>query len=111
MPSQHNLTPKRSTPSRPPISSPPSSQIVRPKVKSGDLCVGCIVWLPPRNLQHEAIKCCKIGCCDREELDDRGYNHPVIIMKIRQRKDSTKKGGLVCSVACVSLGISGEREL
>ncbi len=73
----------------------------RPLVKAGDLCVGCIVWLPARNTEKKNIKCCRRDCCGNNELDDPFYDHPVVVIKIRQRKNSTVRGDLICFVACV----------
>ena len=86
--------------------APPRNALLeRPAVKAGDLCVGCIVWLPARSSEKKNIKCCKKDCCNNTELDDTGYNHPVVVIKIRQRKNSTVRGDLICYVACVSLHI------
>jgi hypothetical protein len=73
----------------------------RPPLITGDICVGCIVWLPPRNDLEEPINCNRNDCCGGEVLHDRGYNHPVVVMSIRQKGHSTVPGDLEFSVACV----------
>ena len=83
------------------VSASPTRQTETPSVKMGDLCVGCIVWLPARDLQAPPIKCSKAGCCGHDDLEDPGYNHPAVVLKIRQRKNSNVPGDLVCTVACV----------
>jgi hypothetical protein len=83
------------------VGSSPPRQMEQLPVKMGDICVGCIVWLPPRKSENPAIECSKSGCCGNEELNDAGYNHPVVVLKIRQRKNSNVRGDLVCTVACV----------
>jgi hypothetical protein len=93
--SPHNATTQRG------VSASPTRRTELPPVKMGDLCVGCIVWLPPRDSQSPAIKCSKAGCCGHGNLEDGGYNHSVVVLKIRQRKDSNVPGDLVCTVACV----------
>jgi hypothetical protein len=50
------------------------------------------------------IKCVCASCPTPEELEEGGYNHPVVVLKIRQAVNSKKVGDLVCDVACVSLG-------
>ncbi|KAB8294815.1 hypothetical protein EYC80_006776 [Monilinia laxa] len=66
----------------------------RPRLKVKDICVGCIVWLPPKVESDESIKCVRDGsCCDGIELDSAGYNHPVIILQVQ---------GASCSVAKIT---------
>lgn len=66
----------------------------RPRLKAKEICVGCIVWLPPRVDTDKAIKCIREGnCCDGIELDSAGYNHPVVVLRVR---------GDGCEVAKVS---------
>src|SRR6187402_1379532 len=77
-------------------------QTDRRPIDPGHLCVGCIVWLPPRNSHHSSVKCDRKGCCDGDELEDPGYDHPVVVLSIRQKTGSVQLGDLVCSVACVS---------
>jgi hypothetical protein len=72
----------------------------RPKVRSCDLCVGCIVWLPSDSCD-KSVKCCKKNCCGKV-LGEDAYNSPVVVLKIRQRKGSSVRGDIMCYVANVS---------
>ncbi|CAG8976345.1 hypothetical protein HYALB_00006117 [Hymenoscyphus albidus] len=79
------------------------SNINRPAPRASDLCVGAIVWLAPKEISGEDIKC----CCEPHistpaELDHDGYNHPVVVLKISQRPGSRGHGDLVCVVACIT---------
>ncbi|CZR60742.1 uncharacterized protein PAC_10638 [Phialocephala subalpina] len=80
---------------------PNNGQNSRPRVDPKDLCIGCIVWLPPKLEHHSSITCNKENCCGRE-LDDGGYDHPVVVVKIRQREGSYTRGDVICTVACVT---------
>ncbi|KAE8448939.1 hypothetical protein EG329_008735 [Mollisiaceae sp. DMI_Dod_QoI] len=73
----------------------------RSPLEPKDLCVGCIVWLPSRVESDGGIKCNKQNCCDGG-LDNDAYDHPVVIVNIRQREGSYIKGDLICTVACVT---------
>ncbi|KAH6662055.1 hypothetical protein B0J14DRAFT_707881 [Halenospora varia] len=81
---------------------PPGARRERLILSARDLCVGCIVWLPERNIQQISIKCDKSICCGQSELGDGGYDHPVVVLSIKQRHGSTTIGDLKCSVACVT---------
>ncbi|ESZ92047.1 hypothetical protein SBOR_7577 [Sclerotinia borealis F-4128] len=72
----------------------------RPRVRSGDICVGCIVWLPSDG-RDKNIKCCKRNCCGKG-LGEDGYDSPVVVLKIRQRKGSSIRGDLICYVATIT---------
>ncbi|CZT06977.1 uncharacterized protein RAG0_12547 [Rhynchosporium agropyri] len=67
---------------------PNDSQAYRPPLRPGGICVGCIVWLPNKENQGPSIKCRNDGCCENVELKDEGYNHPVVVLKIKQKKMS-----------------------
>ncbi len=82
---------------------PTDEKAYRPRLISGDVCVGCIVWLPPRKDHEPPILCKREGCCGGEVLQDEGYNHPVVVLKIRQSENSRVHGDLMCLVACVSV--------
>lgn len=86
----------------PSLATRPNNKEDRPHLKSGDVCVGCIVWLLPRNDHDQSIVCNRTGCCGQEVLEDAGYNHPVVVLGIQQRENSRIYGDIVCSVACVS---------
>ncbi len=81
---------------------PNDSQAYRPPLRPKDICVGCIVWLPIKENQGPSIKCRKDGCCGNEELKDEGYNHPIVVLKIKQKKRSKVCGDLVLTIALVS---------
>lgn len=81
---------------------PHDTQAQRPKLRPEDICVGCIVWLPQKDVNEGGMKCRKDGCCQNSELEEKGYNHPVVVLEIKQRKNSRTFGDLVCVVACVS---------
>ncbi|PQE07461.1 hypothetical protein CJF30_00007198 [Rutstroemia sp. NJR-2017a BBW] len=72
----------------------------RPKVRSCDLCVGCIVWLPSDSCD-KSVKCCKKNCCGKV-LGEDAYNSPVVVLKIRQRKGSSVRGDIMCYVANIT---------
>ncbi|PMD43867.1 hypothetical protein L207DRAFT_562965 [Hyaloscypha variabilis F] len=73
-----------------------------PALIPGDVCVGCIVWLPPKLPHEEDVSCNRHGCCCGTFLKARGYNHPVIVLKIQQRANSRIPGDLICTVACAT---------
>ena len=93
-PASHDLTPPRRPTSN-------YALLDRSNVLAGDLCVGCIVWLPPKVALDSNINCAR--CPAQEEMEEGGYNHPVVVLKIGQKENSTKLGDLVCDVACVSI--------
>lgn len=74
----------------------------RPLVVAGDLCVGCIVWLPPRVLSANTLTCGTKNCCGKE-LEDGGYDHPVVVLSMKQKEGSYILGDLICTVACVGI--------
>lgn len=72
-----------------------------PSLRTGDICRGCIVWLPPKSSHDDAILCNRDGCCNRSALQEGGYDHPVVVLKIRQKENSSLCGDIVCTVVCV----------
>ncbi|KAF8855501.1 hypothetical protein BDZ45DRAFT_502496 [Acephala macrosclerotiorum] len=84
-----------------PLVLPNNGQNSRPRVDPKDLCIGCTVWLPPKLEHNSSITCNKENCCGRE-LEDGGYDHPVVVMKIRQREGSYTRGDVICTIACVT---------
>jgi len=88
--------------SRSPL-QPPPAQTERPTLRPGDVCVGCVVWLPSKDTSQRSIRCINDDCCGKGELDDGGYNHPVVVLKIRQENGSVVVGDLICTVACVNI--------
>ncbi|KAH7356418.1 hypothetical protein BKA65DRAFT_422649 [Rhexocercosporidium sp. MPI-PUGE-AT-0058] len=81
---------------------PPPVHADNPPLIPGDVCVGCIVWLPPKDVNRPSIRCVNESCCGKRELDDGGHNHPVVVLKIRQKKGSIVIGDLICTVASVT---------
>lgn len=88
----------------PPRDSPDGSGS-RPRLKVEEICVGCIVWLPPKVESDESIKCIRDGsCCGGGiELDGAGYNHPVVILQVQNASclvatvnDSSSSGRQCC---------------
>ena len=78
----------------------------RKPVRAKDLCVGCIVWLPPRNvIPDQVISCSNNNCCDQRVLSDKGYDHPVVVLKIEQRRASNITGDVICTVALVTFSL------
>lgn len=75
----------------------------RSQVQPGDLCAGCIVWLPPKKAFDSEIRCSCRGCEGAEELREGGYNHPVVVLRLRQRPNSFVPGDLICDIACVRI--------
>jgi hypothetical protein len=70
-------------------------------LRNGDICRGCIVWLPPKSSHDDAVLCNRDGCCGRSALQEGGYDHPVVVLKIRQRENSRLYGDILCTVVCV----------
>ena len=95
----HGISDSSASRSATPPSAGPNN---RPRIKPADLCVGCIVWLPQKDGQNGSILCSRENCCGGDELEDRGYNHPVVVLRIQQRSGSRTCGDLTCSVAPVS---------
>jgi len=75
---------------RPP---PSNNQNQRSRIKVQHLKVGCIVWLPSREDDDESIKCIRELCCSNQELQDGGYNHPVVVLQVSRNYF----GDVVCS--------------
>jgi hypothetical protein len=72
-------------------------------VKPEEVCVGSIVWLRQRRPNEEEITCVRQGhCSDDFKLLDNGYRHPVVVLKIWQRRGSTEPGDLMLGVSDVS---------
>ncbi|PMD28802.1 hypothetical protein L207DRAFT_642860 [Hyaloscypha variabilis F] len=57
----------------------------RPEVRIEHLGEGCIVWLPAKDENETGtITCIRDSCCSNRELTKEGYNHPVLVLKIKQ---------------------------
>ena len=87
------------------LQGPPTSPTDQrsPPLRPGDVCVGCIVWLPPKRSQEGPILCNRHGCCGGAALKDKGYNHPVVVLRIQQAANSRKQGDLIFTIACVRI--------
>ncbi|PMD55474.1 uncharacterized protein K444DRAFT_491821, partial [Hyaloscypha bicolor E] len=72
------------------------------RLRKGDVCVGCIVWLPPRKSHDDPVLCNRPDCCGRVALEPEGYDHPVVVLKIWQSINSNILGDLVCTIACAT---------
>lgn len=87
-----------STPLSPPTTpSPPQSPTsqprnLRPSLSIPDLEAGCIVWLPSKNVLSDSssdggdkvgrrIRCIRASCCGNAALNEKGYNHPIVVLK------------------------------
>jgi hypothetical protein len=81
-------------------SLPSEVQNNRASLRAGDICVGCIVWLPEQLLNDQSLQCIQSNC--GEVLDVRGYNHPVVVLSIRQNEISKVSGDLITSIALVN---------
>lgn len=46
---------------------------------------------------------CVAECGGREELNELGYDHPAVVVRICQRENSLFPGDLFCDVACVRI--------
>jgi hypothetical protein len=80
--------------------SPPEDQGNRICLKADDVCVGCIVWLPEQVPNSQMLQCVKGSCS--EVLDRGGYNHPVVVLSVRQNGTSKAIGDLIVTIALVS---------
>jgi hypothetical protein len=76
---------------------PSSNQNPRSHIKIQHSGVGCIVWLPSKRDDGKSIKCIRELCCSNQELQDGGYNHPVIVLKV----SPNNSGDAVCSIVPV----------
>jgi hypothetical protein len=77
--------------------SPLNNRRPRPHVKVQHLGVGCIVWLPARRDENKSIKCIREFCCSNGELQEGGYDHPVVVLKV----SSNNLGDAVYSIVTV----------
>lgn len=67
-----------------------------------DAMVGSIVWLRQKYFGDEKITRVRPGHCGSYEIFEQGYQHPVVILKICQRENSTIPGDFYCAVTDVS---------
>ncbi|KFY08158.1 hypothetical protein V492_06493 [Pseudogymnoascus sp. VKM F-4246] len=110
-----------------PITLPPSQiptlQPVRsrPTLKIPDLEAGCIVWLPSKDLHsnnsrassdsggndERSIRCIHESCCGNADLEEEGYNHPVVVLKTSQYHLED----MICFVAIITSKPRKDRRL
>ena len=70
----------------------------RPNINAQEFGVGCIVWLPSRGDDDgKNIKCIREFCCSHRELQEGGYNHPVVVVTL----STNNFGDAVCSIVKV----------
>jgi hypothetical protein len=61
------------------------------------LAIGMVVFLPPKNPNRENCTCI-LPNCQRRQLLDKGYNHPALVLGIR---DNRKSGGELTALCCI----------
>jgi hypothetical protein len=71
----------------------------RPSLRVQDLAVGCVVWLPCKEDDDKTVKCIRELCCFNRELNEGGFNHPVVVLEVRE----DCFGHTLCSIAEVRL--------
>jgi hypothetical protein len=69
-------------------------------LEARDICVGCIVWLPKYIPDGPSLQCIQSNCSD--VLGIGGYNHPVVVLSVRQNGTSRTIGDLIITIALVS---------
>jgi len=69
-----------------------------PIVLPHEMGVGNILLLPVQ-YNYVVIRCARNHKCDKEGIMDDGYGHPVVVMKIQQRRGSEIPGDLMCICA------------
>ena len=67
-----------------------------------DLSVGCVVWLHPKSPENKSIKCICEKCIARVELNNKAYNHPVLVVRKRQKVDLQGQTETIYDVVIVS---------
>ncbi|KAF5868475.1 uncharacterized protein Bfra_012386 [Botrytis fragariae] len=66
------------------------------------LMPGCIVWLSNYEDGHEPIICVQNHECNDKVKDKDGRNHPVMILRINQRRGSNIVGDVILDVALMT---------
>lgn len=72
-------------------------------LRAEHLMPGCIVWLSNYEDGHEPILCVQNHECNDKVKEKDGRNHPVLILRINQRRGSNIFGDVILDVALVSL--------
>lgn len=98
----NNQKPKQGTKAHPPNLT----------VNPAHVCVGSILWLLPDSMAQEEER--EILCnrrdphsvgngnnCNSTKIRPEGWDHPVLVLDIKQRSDSTTLGDIVCTVVPV----------
>ncbi|KAG9229062.1 hypothetical protein BJ875DRAFT_475893 [Amylocarpus encephaloides] len=73
----------------------------RSRLPANELCVGCIVWLPAKKTHHSDIHCVSESCPTQEALDEGGYDHPDLVVRIWDDSPDTS-GSLICDILCLT---------
>src|SRR5438045_24214 len=73
----------------------------RASLRPEDVCVGGIVWLPSKSVESDDLYYQSRDGLTMGKLDDRGYDHPVIVLSVHQRTGSRVTGDITVSIALV----------
>ncbi|TGO18769.1 hypothetical protein BPAE_0365g00010 [Botrytis paeoniae] len=71
-------------------------------LRAEHLMPGCIVWLSNYQDGHEPIICVQNHECNDKVKDKDGRNHPVMILRINQRRGSNIVGDVILDVALMT---------
>ncbi|KAF7946165.1 hypothetical protein EAE96_009168 [Botrytis aclada] len=71
-------------------------------LRAQHLMPGCIVWLSEYEEGHEPIVCVQTHECNDNVKDKDGRNHPVMILRINQRRGSNIIGDVILDVALMT---------
>ncbi|KAF7908087.1 uncharacterized protein EAF01_003842 [Botrytis porri] len=71
-------------------------------LRAEHLMPGCIVWLSNYEEGHEPILCVQNHECNDKVKDKDGRNHPVMILRINQRRGSNIVGNVMLDVALMT---------
>jgi hypothetical protein len=79
--------------------SPPRKCLdpTRGHLSEDHLAIGMVVFLPPKNPNRDNCTCI-LPNCQRRQLLDKGYNHPALVLGIR---DNRKSGGELTALCCI----------
>lgn len=82
---------------------PPLQQSLdnRAALRSEDVCVGCIAWLPSYPIINQVLKCKNTS----EILGKEGYDHPVVVLSVEEVTSNMKDDLTVC-IALVDINPS-----
>jgi hypothetical protein len=95
---QQTKQPKQNHVQRP--ASPPrrnSNPITRGHLSESHLAISSIVFVPSKDPSKKNCACV-IPNCQRRHLDDKGYNHPAVVLDIR---DERSIGGELTALCCI----------